>query len=180
MRTIIGVFALVGGFMLLEARRAATNERAQRARGGVEPKDDVYPVMRVAYPAAFAAMMAEAVVRGAPSATFILGGLLLFAAAKALRWWAMLALGPCWTFRVIVVPGMPLVAGGPYRYVRHPNYVAVVGELTGIALATGARIAGPLAIAGFGLLMLKRIAVEERALGWSTLNPGVRSPRGNG
>jgi isoprenylcysteine carboxyl methyltransferase (ICMT) family protein YpbQ len=48
---------------------------------------------------------------------------------------------------------------------RHPNYVAVVGELTGVALMCGARITGPLAIALFSMLMLKRIAVEERALG---------------
>ena len=54
--------------MLVEARRAARNERAQRARGGVEPRGDVYGVMRVAYPGVFLAMLAEGAVRGAPPA----------------------------------------------------------------------------------------------------------------
>jgi isoprenylcysteine carboxyl methyltransferase (ICMT) family protein YpbQ len=48
---------------------------------------------------------------------------------------------------------------------RHPNYVAVIGELLSVALMTGARITGPIAVVGFGLLILRRIAVEERALG---------------
>ena len=56
--------------------------------------------------------------------------------------------GACWTFRVIVVPGTTLVASGPYRFMRHPNYVAVVGELVGVALMTGARVTGPLATLG--------------------------------
>jgi methyltransferase len=53
---------------------------------------------------------------------------------------------------------------GPYRWMSHPNYVAVAGELAGAALAVQALVAGPLAILGFGLLMWRRIAVEERAL----------------
>jgi methyltransferase len=52
--------------------------------------------------------------------------------AQALRWWCIRTLGPQWNTRVIVVPGMPRVTGGPYRWMNHPNYVAVV--LEGIAL----------------------------------------------
>jgi methyltransferase len=66
---------------------------------------------------------------------------------------------------VLVLPGAPLVSGGPYRLVRHPNYVGVVGELVAMALLSGARITGPLAVLGFGWLLLRRIAAEERALG---------------
>ncbi len=150
--------------MLAEARRAAANERTQRARGGVEPPGDVYKMMQVAYPAAFLAMAAEGLARGEPSRALLLAGAVVFIAAKALKWWAIAALGSCWTFRVIVVPGAALVGAGPYRYLRHPNYVAVAGELLAVALMTGASVAGPVAIAGFGALMLKRIAVEERAL----------------
>jgi methyltransferase len=93
-----------------------------------------------------------------------LAGLALFAAAKALKWWAIVTLGPSWTFRVIVVPGAPRVVGGPYAYLRHPNYVAVVLELAAVALASGARVSGPAATLAFGVLMLKRMSVEERAL----------------
>ena len=88
----------------------------------------------------------------------------VFALAKALKWWAILTLGQAWTFRVIVVPNSPLVASGPYRLVNHPNYIAVVGELIGAALMSGAVLAGPAATAFFLVLILKRIAVENRAV----------------
>jgi len=152
-------------FLLVEAVRAARNERGQIAHGGLEPPGDVYKMMRVAYPGAFLLMLAEGFAR-APTPSALLGaGALIFASAKALKWWAILSLGPAWTFRVIVVPGAQLVTGGPYRWLRHPNYVAVAGELVGVALICDARITGPIAVVLFSSLMLKRIAVENRALG---------------
>jgi len=165
--------------MAIESLRARRNERAQRARGGIEPPDDVYGVMRVAYPAAFAAMLIEgALRRGAPPRA-LAAGVAVFAVAKALKWWAIVSLGPFWTFRVLVVPGVALVARGPYRWLRHPNYIAVVGELAGVALMTAAVVSGPLAIAAFGALLVKRVAVEERML--ATASPASRpSKRGIG
>ncbi len=148
--------------MLIEARVAASNERAQFARGGVEPAGDVYAIMRVAYPAVFIAMIAEDL--WWPSTPHLIEGLVLFVAAKLLKWWAIFTLGDAWTFRVVVRPGAPLVASGPYRWLRHPNYVAVIGELAGVALMSGARIAGPLGTLAFGALMFRRIVIEERAL----------------
>lgn len=145
--------------MLAEARRASRNEGMQRSRGGVEPPDDVYTMMRIVYPAVFLAMFAEGFWRGAPPLANWAAGVAFLAAAKCLKWWAIASLGSSWTFRVIVVPGAPLVAGGPYRWLRHPNYVAVVGELAGVAIANGARIAGPLSLAVFGWLIWRRVAV---------------------
>jgi len=150
--------------MLVEARRAARNERTQLARGGIEPRDDVYNVMRIAYPVGFAAMLVELTVRGRPPAEMLLAGGAVFACAKALKWWAIATLGRAWTFRVIAVPASPLVTGGPYRFLRHPNYVGVIGEFVGAALLTGARVAGPAATLLFGVLVIKRIRVEERLL----------------
>lgn len=150
--------------MLMEARLAARHERGQRARGGLEPPGDVYTTMRVAYPAAFLAMIGEGAARGAAPTAVVAAGAILWIAAKALKWWAIRSLGPRWTFRVIVVPGARLVSAGPYRYLRHPNYVGVVGELVAVALMADARVAGPLATGFFCLLLLKRIAVEQRAL----------------
>jgi methyltransferase len=126
----------------------------------------------VVYPASFAAMIAEGAVRGsAPSAVAITGAA-IFIAAKALKWWAIASLGPFWTFRVIVLPGATLVADGPYRWIRHPNYVAVIGELVGVAAMSGAPITGAIAVAVFALLLVKRIAVEDRTL--RTLGPTAR------
>jgi len=151
--------------MVIEARLAAVNERAQLARGGLEPPGDVYAIMRFAYPAVFLAMIAEGAVW--PGHDYLPAGAVLFFVAKLLKSWAIVSLGGAWTFRVIVRPGVPLVASGPYRWLRHPNYVAVVGELLAAALMSGARIAGPLASLGFILLMYRRISVEERALAGS-------------
>src|SRR5262245_14018700 len=162
--TVFVLGVVVVGAMLIEARRASRNERAQRARGGVEPADDVYGVMRIAYPLAFAAMLGEGLARQPPPAGLVAAGVALFAAAKALKWWAILSLGSFWTFRVIVVPDVPLVQRGPYRWLRHPNYVGVVGELLGVAIAAGAAVSGVAAMTGFGLLLAKRIRVEDRML----------------
>lgn len=151
--------------MLFEARRAAANERRQLSNGGVEAPGDVYRIMQVAYPGAFLFMIGEGALRGGPPREVVIAGAIVFALAKALKWWAITTLGSAWTFRVITIPGSTLVASGPYVYFRHPNYIAVVGELVGTALAAGAIVAGPLATAMFGALMLKRITVEDRALG---------------
>jgi methyltransferase len=166
---LVAVFAP----MLVEARRAAANERAQTMRGGREAEGDVYPLMRLAYPVSFLLMVVEGAWRGGPSRWMLLLGIGLFVAAKALKWWAILTLGPSWTFRVITVPHDRLVRTGPYRIFRHPNYVGVFGELAGVTLMSGALLFGPLATIAFGLLMLKRIAIEERALG-TLRSPAVR------
>jgi methyltransferase len=151
--------------MLLEARHSAVNERGLRAAGAIEPAGDVYSAMQFAYPACFLAMVLEAWMRGhAIGAPAVAGGV-VFAAAKALKYWAIAVLGKRWTFRVLVPPQSERTLRGPYRVLRHPNYVAVVGELVGFALLARAPVAGALAVAGFGALLVVRIRVEERALG---------------
>jgi methyltransferase len=162
---VIALFVVVFACMLIEARRAARNERTQRARGGIEPSGDVYRIMRFAYPAAFVTMLAEGAAREASPIPAVAAGGILFVVAKTLKWWAIVALGTSWTFRLIVVSGAALVTSGPYRWLRHPNYLAVLGELVGVALMSGARVTGPIATVAFGLLILRRMAVENRALG---------------
>ena len=163
------VVALVLGavylLMLVELQVAVFNDRALRARGAVEPPDDVYPIMRFAYPAAFLLIGLDALRHASLSRDVVLLGLLLFGWAKVLKFWVIRTLGSRWSFRVMVLPGVPLVASGPYRWIRHPNYVAVLAEIGAIAVALSAPIAGVIAVLGFGWLLRKRIAVEERALG---------------
>jgi methyltransferase len=157
--------------MLVEAARAARNERLQFARGGIEPGGDVFPIMRIVYPGVFLAMIVEGWLRGAPRGGWLAAGLISFAVAKALKWWAILALGSFWTFRVVIVPGAALVCRGPYRFLRHPNYIAVVLELIGAAAMTGAVVSGPLSVVLFSALLRRRIAVENRALDAASRHP---------
>ena len=151
--------------MIAEARRSRRHERILRARGAIEPSGDVYRVMQVAYPACFVAMAGEAVVREVPLGRSFVAGAIVFAAGKALKYWAIATLGDRWTFRVLVLPGQPLVTGGPYRLLRHPNYLGVAGELVGAALMAYAPVSGAASVVVFGTLLLARIRVEERALG---------------
>jgi methyltransferase len=150
--------------MLFEAHRSSRNERALRAMGAHEPEGDVYALMQVAYPASFLAMIAESWVRGTLPDAIFAAGVAVFVTAKVLKYWAIATLGWRWTFRVLVPPRSSRILAGPYRLLRHPNYVAVIGELGGMALMAHAVVTGPLAMAGFGWLMWRRVRVEERAL----------------
>lgn len=151
--------------MLFEARRSIGNARALRAAGAIEPAGDVYGVMQIAYPACFAAMILEPWLQDRGFTAAAIPGAIVFTAGKALKYWAIHALGPRWTFRVLVPPHSIRTTRGPYRFLRHPNYLGVLGELAGFALLAGAPYAGIISIVTFGLLMLARIRAEERALG---------------
>ena len=151
--------------MIAEGAISSRNDARLRALGAVEPRGDVYRVMRIAYPASFLAILAEAAWRGAqPTGAALAIGAAVYGAAKALKYWAIASLGPRWTFRVLVPPGSQRTHIGPYRYLSHPNYVGVAGEIAGAAIALRAPIAGPIAFAVFVALMLRRVAIEERAL----------------
>ena len=150
--------------MLAEARRSRRNERTLCALGAIEPAGDVYRVMQIAYPACFLAIAGEALLRNPPLGGSLAAGAIVFVVAKALKYWAIATLGDRWTFKVLVLPGRPLVTSGPYRLMRHPNYLGVVGELIGAALMAHAPLAGAASVLVFGVLLLERTRVEERAL----------------
>jgi methyltransferase len=98
-------------------------------------------------------------------------------AAQALRRWAMATLGPRWTTRVVVVPGLPPVTGGPYRLLRHPNYVAVVLELALLPCIRGAWwTALGFSLANAALLAI-RIRAEEAGLGAEWKQAFAHTPR---
>jgi methyltransferase len=164
------VAAAVVGFMLAELRLSLRNERLLRAAGAIEPAGDVYRAMAVLYPASFVVMAIEggwrASLSPAPSGgpSWAASGILLFAASKALKYWAIQSLGERWSFRVLVQPARPLVRTGPYAFVAHPNYVAVVGELAATAMMVGAAISGPIMLAVFGVVLWRRVQFESGVL----------------
>ena len=159
--TVVATLLIMAG----EAVLSSFNERLLRARGAIEPQDDVINTMRWAYPLSFVAMGIEGALTGPAPREVLLWGLALFGFAKALKMWAVASLGSRWSYRVLVLPGVALVKSGPYRFLSHPNYLAVVGEIVSVAAIVWAPIAGVLATMGFGWLMIKRIAIEDRALG---------------
>jgi methyltransferase len=151
--------------MIGEALHSARNERRLRQQGAVEPSDDVYPLMQVIYPACFAAMVVEHWLRQPAADGVTVAGALVFGAGKGLKYWAIATLGPRWSFRVLVPPASHLVTTGPYRFMRHPNYLGIVGELGGMALLAHAPFSGVAALLVFGALLHARMRVEDRALG---------------
>jgi methyltransferase len=178
-----GPVALLHAYLVLllaergvELVLSARNTRRALAAGGVEAGRGHYPVM-VAFHAAFLACCAVEPLRWprdwplAAAQAAIAVALL----AMALRWWAVAALGDRWTTRIVVRPGLPLVAGGPYRFVRHPNYLAVVLELVAVPLIGGALVTAALASIGNLILLAVRIRAEEVALG---LRPGPAAAGG--
>lgn len=159
--TVLASLLIIGG----EAILSTFNEKQLRARGAIEPGGDVISLMRFTYPGAFIAMGIEGALTGPAPANIMLAGLALFGLAKALKVWAISSLGSKWSYRVLVVPGDPLVVTGPYQFIAHPNYLAVVGEIVSVAAIVWAPITGTLAAIGFGWLMILRMRVENRALG---------------
>ncbi len=136
------------------------------ARGGIESGAGHYPVMVALHTLLLTGCVVEVVVADRPFVA-VLGWpmLAVLVAAHVLRWWCIRVLGPQWNTRVIVVPGAGVVTGGPYRWLRHPNYVAVVAE--GIALPlihTAWVTAIGFTVANLVLLLAVRIPVEEAAL----------------
>jgi methyltransferase len=159
--------------MILEARYSASNARALLAAGASEPQDDVYRAMQIVYPTCFVAMVAEAWLRERGLGGVAWLGAAVFAAAKAIKYWAIATLGSRWSFRVLVPPGGRLIAHGPYRFLRHPNYVGVAGELIGFALLAQTPVSGVASVLLFAIILRARIRVEERALGLEPRkNPG--------
>lgn len=154
------VILLVALQRLFELRHAERNTRTLLARGAVEAGRDHYPLM-VALHAAWLVSIALFLPRPATIHWLPLG---VFLALQAARLWVIASLGPYWTTRIITLEGAPLVTRGPYRYLRHPNYLIVAGEVAALPLVFGeVRVAAVFSILN-ALLLAWRIRAEERAL----------------
>jgi methyltransferase len=134
-----------------------------RSRGGREYGFGHYPFMVFLHTGLLVACVIEASHRSfIPALGWPMLALVLL--AQALRWWCITTLGPRWNTRIVVVPGLPLVDRGPYRWVRHPNYVAVVMEGIALPLVHTAWItAAVFTVVNAGLLRV-RISAENAAL----------------
>ena len=157
------LLALIALERLVELVVSKRNLNWALARGGREHGFGHFPFMVALHTGLLAACLIEAFFRpfvpalGWPMLAVVL-------AAQALRWWCITTLGHRWNTRIIVVPGLVLVDRGPYRWFRHPNYVAVV--LEGIALPlvhTAWLTALVFTVVNAGLLRI-RIGAENSAM----------------
>jgi methyltransferase len=155
----LAVLALVTLQRLAELVLAHRNTRRLLARGAVEVAPGHYPAVVALHAAWLLGLWLLALPRE-PS----LALLAVFGAMQIGRGWILAALGPRWTTRIIVVPGAPLVQSGPYRFIRHPNYLIVAGEILVFPLAFGLPLFA-VAFSGLNALVLwVRIQAEDAAL----------------
>lgn len=150
---------------LIELRIAERHRRSLLARGGFETGAEHYPWMVGLHTGFLLACPLEVWLLDRP---FLPGlavpMLIVLALAVALRWWVIATLGERWTTRILCLPGAPPVTGGPYRRLRHPNYLAVVTEIAALPLVHTAWITA-LVFSAFNALLLRvRIRAEEEAL----------------
>ena len=156
----IAILGFVTLQRLSELPVAQANTKRLLAAGGHEVAPSHYPLLVALHTSWLIALWLLAL--GRP---INLAMLVLFALLQVFRGWTLRTLGPRWTTRIIVVPGETLVARGPYRYVDHPNYVVVVGEIAVLPLVFGlVWVAIAFSILNAAMLWV-RIRAENAALG---------------
>jgi methyltransferase len=147
--------------LVVSQRHAA----ASLARGGVESGQGHFPVMVALHTALLLGCLIEPLALHRmfiPALAWPM--LVLVVAANALRWWCIATLGQRWSARVIVMPGVPLVTDGPYRWFAHPNYVAVIVEGAALPLVGSAWITACAFTLLNAALLTVRLRSETRAL----------------
>jgi methyltransferase len=150
---------------LAEVVVAERHRSVSKERGGVEFGAAHYPAMVTLHTALLAGCLLEPVLLHRPFIPALGWPMLLIAvAAQALRWWCITTLGYQWNTRVIVIPGAERVTGGPYRFLPHPNYVAVIAEGIALPLVHTAWITALVFTILNAVLLRTRIHVENRAL----------------
>jgi len=158
---ILVVCGLVALQRLLELRYAARNTRALLARGAIETGATHYPFFILLHGSWLLCTAVVALATHAQTNWWLIG---LFGVLQAARIWVIATLGPYWTTRLISLPGAPLVRSGPFRFVRHPNYLIVTIEIATLPLAFGEYLVAIVFTVLNLALLAVRIREEERAL----------------
>lgn len=161
----LAVVGVVAAQRLVELVVSRRNQRRLVERGGRLVEDDGFGLIAAIHVLWFPAMLAEhlwAPWAGAFAGTWPLLG--AYVAAEALRLWAIGTLGDRWTTRVVVLPDADLVDGGPYRWLDHPNYVAVSIELALLPLAFALPVTALAATVANAVALRRRVTIETEAL----------------
>ena len=157
--------ALVAAERGIELAISSRNTARALARGGVEAGRAHYAWMVPIHALFLLACPAEVWLCDRPWIPAVgVPALVLVVASMSLRYWVVRALAGRWTTRVVFVPGDPLVKSGPFRYARHPNYVAVAAEIAALPLVHGAWLTSAVFSAANAAVLATRIAIENRLL----------------
>ena len=154
----IFILGLVTAQRLAELLIARRNTAALLARGAHEASPGHYRWIVLLHGAWLVSLWLLA-----PGQPIVWPWLLLFFMLQAGRVWVLATLGPRWTTRIIVLPGAPLVTTGPFRFVRHPNYLIVAGEIAALPLAFGLWPAALVFSLPNAAILYVRIRAEEAA-----------------
>ena len=170
------LIVLVALERLAELVVARRNAAWSRARGGLEYGSGHYPVMVVLHTGLLAGCLAESWWAGRPFLPALGWPMLALAlGSQALRWWCITTLGPRWNTRVIVVPDLPRITGGPYRRLPHPNSLAVVVEGAALPLVHSNWITATVFTLLNLPLMATRLRCENAALATLPSPPPTRA-----
>jgi methyltransferase len=161
---LVVAVGLVALQRLLELCLSCRNERRARARGAIERGAGHYKPLVATHASWLVSTFVEGAVRGPELPAFWPVPLALFLLVQPLRYWAVFSLGDKWNTRILVVPGAKLVRRGPYRYLKHPNYVVVAVEILTFPLIFGAWITALVFSILNATLLYVRIKEENRAL----------------
>ncbi len=173
MTALYWIVAAVALQRLGELAHARRNAHRLMARGGVEAGAGHYWLIVGLHGAWLAAILIVAPADSAVDWSM----LALYGGLQVLRYWTIVSLGPYWTTRVIVVPGAPMVRDGPYRFMRHPNYLIVVAEIAVLPMVFGAwRIALVFSILN-AVALAHRIRIESTARRGHENSLGLRAKR---
>ena len=160
MTALYWILGLVAVQRLIELAHARSNTARLRRLGAVEADADAYPLFVVLH-AGWLTSLAIFVPAETPPNWLLIG---LFALLQLGRIWVIVSMDGYWTTRIITLPDAPLVQTGPFRYLRHPNYLLVVVEIAILPLAFGA-VAVAATFSALNLMLIaRRIRIEERVL----------------
>lgn len=146
---------------LLVAKR---NEITLKKRGAVEYDRKGYKAIVAVHVAFFVSLVSEYIFLKRTLNAYWAVFMSLFLLAQILRYWSITSLGKHWNTKILVIPDSPLISKGPYKYIRHPNYLSVVIEIATIPLIFSCYLtSATFSIVNLALLS-RRIKIEDRAL----------------
>jgi methyltransferase len=167
-RIILGLVLLA---RLVELNIARRNTERLLDAGGIEHGASDYPLIVLMHACFLAALVFTVPADSAINWLWVA----VYGALLGLRAWTMLSLGRYWTTRIITLPGRALVQRGPYRYIRHPNYVVVAGEIAVLPMIFGQYLIAVIFTIANAILLYQRIRTEDAVLAERRLTPPAES-----